>query len=218
MNGTRVPTTFQDSPRRGVGKVCDIQTPTANPMSILVVCTANICRSPMFEGILARDLAAIGVDARVGSVGIMSQGEPPTAEATQVLLRRGIDISAHRSRIIDRALITDADLVLGMTREHVRIAAVEFPTSYRRTFTVKELVRRSVEWGPPVRETLPIWLARISAGRTVHDHLGMSAMDDVADPYGQALAAFERTADELSQLSMSVAAFLSRVEVDAPTD
>jgi protein-tyrosine phosphatase len=196
--------------------VLGIETSKANPISVLVVCTANICRSPMLGGFLLRDLAALGIDAEVSSAGIMSTGEPPATEAVHVLSRRGIDISAHRSRMINREMLAGADLVLGMTREHVRIAAVECPATYRHAFTVRELVRRGVEWGPPVHEPLGVWLARISEGRTVHDHMGMSAADDVADPYGQSMAAFERTAEELAQLSMPIAAFLSRVEVVAP--
>jgi protein-tyrosine phosphatase len=187
-------------------------------MSVLVVCTANICRSPMLAGFLTRDLAAVGLNATVSSAGIMSQGEPAAAEAGAVLARRGIDITDHRSRIIDRQMLIDADLVLGMTREHVRIAAVECPTSYRRAFTVKEFVRRGVEWGPSMHETLQEWLNRIRVGRTVNDHLGMSMIDDVADPYGQPMAAFERTADELAHLSGSIAAFLARVEVTVPSE
>lgn len=187
-------------------------------MSVLVVCTANICRSPMLAGFLRRDLAALGVVADVSSVGIMRVGEPPADEAVQALGRRGIDISAHRSRMISSEMLADADLVLGLTREHVRIAAVECPATYHHAFTVKELVRRGVEWGPPVHEPLDAWVARIGAGRTVHDHLGMSGADDVADPYGQPMAAFERTAEELAQLSLPIAAFLSRVEVAAPAD
>ena len=46
-----------------------------------------------------------------------SNGEPPTDEAVQVMKRRNIDISGHRSRQVSPALFEWADVVLTMTEE-----------------------------------------------------------------------------------------------------
>ena len=67
---------------------------------ILVLCTANQCRSPMAEGILADLIARRGVEAVVDSAGLLPGGAPAAPHTLDVLAERGIDFSAHRSRSI----------------------------------------------------------------------------------------------------------------------
>ena len=169
----------------------------------------------MAEVFLRRDLARRGVAASVSSTGTISAGRPASADAVEVLADLGLDLSTHRSRVIDTEQVAGADLVLAMAREHVREAAVVAPASYWRTFTLKELVRRADErGGPQPGESLDDWLARLGAGRSPTSHLGSSAGDDVADPIGQRLSVYERTATELADLTDRLAELLGRV---APT-
>jgi len=115
------------------------------------------------------------------------------------MAERGIDISAHESRQLDRMHVAGADLVLGMTREHVREAVALDPVVYDRAFTLKELARRGgVE--PRGRRPLDAWLATLSADREVEDLLGSDPADDVGDPIGGPISAFRDTADELEAL------------------
>lgn len=166
-----------------------------------MVCTGNICRSPMAEGFLRHRLAERGIAARVSSAGVVGAGRPASESAVKAMIDHGIDIGDHRSRLIDPSMVRAADLVVGMAREHVREAVVLEPPAFPRTFTLKELVRRGRAVGPRAgSEPLPVWLARVHAGREPALHLGSSAEDDVADPLGQRLAVFERTADELAEL------------------
>lgn len=65
-------------------------------MRILVLCTGNSCRSQMAEGYL-RHLA--GGRAEVYSAGIEAHGLNPRAVA--VMAEDGIDISGHRSELLD---------------------------------------------------------------------------------------------------------------------
>ena len=51
------------------------------------------------------------------------------------------------------------------------------------------------------QENLDAWLARIHAGRHRSDLLGASSIDDVADPYGKNLSAYETTLVELVDLA-----------------
>jgi protein-tyrosine phosphatase len=155
----------------------------------------------MGEALLADRLQKRGVDAVVSSAGLVLQGKPASDHALASLRDRGLDHSAHRSRIMDAGILESADLILAMTREHLREAAVLTPARFERTFTLKEIVRRATEVGPrPAGQDLEEWLAKLGAGRDRRDLLGTSPDDDVADPYGSDRASYERTCSEIESL------------------
>ena len=86
---------------------------------ILFVCTGNICRSAMAEGLLAAGLGRVGSDLLVASAGTAGGGAAPATEhAVSVLADRGVDISTHRSRGLSAAMVGEADLIVAMTRVH----------------------------------------------------------------------------------------------------
>lgn len=89
---------------------------------ILLVCTGNICRSPMAEGLLKHLLpASLKQKVRVTSAGTHAlHGNQPTPNAVQVMAREGIDIRAHRARPVSREMIGDADLTLAMEMGQVK--------------------------------------------------------------------------------------------------
>ena len=81
-----------------------------------MVCTGNICRSPMAEG-LARFLVPAALQDRVliSSTGVAAlHGNPAQPFAVEVMARNGIDISSHRARLMSAELARKADLVLTM--------------------------------------------------------------------------------------------------------
>ena len=100
-------------------------------LRILTVCTANVCRSPVAERLLAQHLAEAGVDAEVRSVGThrgrLGMHRDTLAAAAGV----GVDASDHVSRPLTGAAVRDegADLVIGMTREHLREIVAMEPTA-----------------------------------------------------------------------------------------
>jgi protein-tyrosine phosphatase len=173
---------------------------------ILVLCTANLCRSVMAQGLLSARLAARGQPVPVASAGLLGAGEPPPAEVVTVMAARGIDVAGHRSRQVTADDLTAAVLVVGLTREHVRHCVVLAPEAWPRAFTLRELVRAGRTAGPRASgEPLGDWLARAAGNRARRDLLGCSPADDVADPYGGPLAGYQATADLLDGLTRDLA-------------
>jgi protein-tyrosine phosphatase len=92
-------------------------------IGVLFVCTGNICRSPMAEGVFRSMARRAGLDSAftVDSAGTYDghAGEPPSRLAIEVAARRGYDISGLRSRPVVAADIARFDHVLAMDRGHL---------------------------------------------------------------------------------------------------
>lgn len=111
-----------------------------------------------------------------------------------------IDLRAHRGTALDPGMTAGADLVLAMEHHQVTDVVATAPDAWPRTFTVKEIVRRSTEKGARARgESFDGWVARMHAGRT---RLGLVGAwhDDVPDPAGQPESELARTIAELDAL------------------
>jgi len=168
---------------------------------VVVVCTANICRSPMAQALLAGRLAAAGAAVTVRSGGMLGGGEPPGPEVAAAMAGYGLDVSSHRSRQLTAGDLEAADLILAMARENLRYAVVTAPAVWPRAFTLPELVRRGGAIGRrPPGESLARWLARAHEGRQRSALLGDCADDDVADPTGGPQRGYTVTAAVLSGL------------------
>ena len=155
----------------------------------------------MAEAFLRHRSAGWEEPVEVRSAGFLTEGVAPPPEAVEAMAAYGIDTSAHRSRVCTEADLAGADLVVAMARSHVREAVVLSPAAWSRTFTLKELVRRAAAVGERAPgQTMAAWLEGVCDGRQRADLLGSSDDDDVADPIGGPLAAFEATASELAGL------------------
>ena len=103
---------------------------------ILLVCTGNVCRSPMGEGILKMALHNVGIhDVQVGSAGMSALSGHPADEVAQRLMReKGIDISGHRARQLEDSLIEWADLILVMENVQKQHLEAVRPTSRGKVY------------------------------------------------------------------------------------
>jgi protein-tyrosine phosphatase len=85
--------------------------------NILVLCTGNICRSPIAEAVLRERLGA--PEVMVSSAGTSALvGYPADPLALEVSKHFGFDLSLHSGRQATTPLLLAADLVLVMTRAH----------------------------------------------------------------------------------------------------
>ena len=84
--------------------------------NVLIVCRANMCRSPMAEFLLRHHLEQSSIsDWTVHSAGAAAVDGWPAAEgAVEALRELGLDLTAHRSRSVAQAMLDQADLVLFM--------------------------------------------------------------------------------------------------------
>ncbi|MCB1261202.1 MAG: hypothetical protein KDB33_12580, partial [Acidimicrobiales bacterium] len=96
-------------------------------MRLLVLCSGNVCRSPMGEVLIAQHLGERGVTAEVSSAGFLTVDRPAEPAVVELMAARGLDVSGHRSRLLEPSMVDDADIVIGMARQHVREAAMLAP-------------------------------------------------------------------------------------------
>lgn len=157
--------------------------------TIVFVCTANICRSPMAAALMRQQLAALGLsdEIEVQSAGVWARaGSSASDGSAMVLARQGISLNDHRSQPMTAQLLERADIVLVMEEDHRRSLFYLEPKHLRKVFLLTEMVGRS---------------------------------KDIADPYGGPIEGYARTAAQLDQLlAEGMPTILKRLGMAMPTD
>ncbi len=153
----------------------------SGPGNIVVVCTANICRSPMAAALLQHALAAQPEalrTLRVISAGVAARsGEPVSQNSVLALRKVGLDISQHRSQPLTQRMIDEALMVLCMTDSHRAMIQVQADPVPRHLYLF--------------REFLP------GAGDK-----------EIGDPYGGPIGVYEAARDEMVESIPSLVARL----------
>jgi len=137
---------------------------------ILIVCTGNLCRSPMAMALLQARLARDQTrqDWAVESAGTWAtEGRPASAHAVAEMAERDIDLSCHQARPVAREMVADADLVLVMTQNHAEALRTAFPGQAHKVYLLSEMIGREY---------------------------------DIQDPYGSSRLEYAYTAKELENL------------------
>lgn len=178
----------------------------SDPLRVLVVCTGNICRSPVGELLLANRLGPTAEVASAGTHALVGHG---VDDAMVARLPGGVDASAFAARQLTPALLRTADLVIGMSREH-RARAVELaPATVRRAFTLRELARvLSLEDAYAPAATPGEWLrAAIPVAGRLRQRARADAPedDDIVDPYRRADAVFDTAYVQIDAATAAIA-------------
>jgi protein-tyrosine phosphatase len=173
--------------------------------SILVLCTGNVCRSPIAEGFLRSLLSGrFGEEApsvaSAGMAGWEGSGADPSSVAAAAEL--GVDISGHLARHVDVDEVLRASLVVAMAAEHRDEIARLLPLAASRTFTLKELVRllEALPHEPVPGDPSEVLEARVReaadlrVGRPV-----VGGDEDVLDPLGRRMWTFRSVAADLQE-------------------
>ncbi|MGH2680468.1 MAG: low molecular weight phosphatase family protein [Actinomycetota bacterium] len=173
---------------------------------ILVVCTGNICRSPMAEGFLRAALEdrlgdAAPVVTSAGTAGWAGSGAMD--ESIRAARERGVDIGGHLARRLLPEMVQDAELVVCMAADHREAIAGAWPAAEAKTFTIKELIR-TLEAASP---TGPL-ADRVAAAAAARN--GSLPDEDVRDPLGDPIEGYREVAEELFDLSGRLAHALAR--------
>ncbi|MBS0664034.1 MAG: low molecular weight protein arginine phosphatase [Verrucomicrobia bacterium] len=148
---------------------------------VLVVCTANICRSPMGAGLLQHALAAQPEplrSLRVESAGVAARhGERVSENSVIALKKAGIDISGQVSRPLTDALLDEAMAVLCMTESHRAMIQLQAAHPPKNLFLFREFMPQRGD-------------------------------KEIADPYGGPLKVYEAARDEMVEAIPSLIEFL----------
>jgi protein-tyrosine-phosphatase len=164
-----------------------------DPISVLFVCTANICRSAYAE-VMARHLLRDDPSVRVSSAGVHGFVDHPVEEEMAAQLAgRGVDAGQFRSRRLTMRMVDEADLVLTAELSHRSFILDDRPAAFRKLFTLGQFdtVLAGVPEGLAGRDLLAAAGSGLKPAR---------AQDDVPDPYRRGPEAAAAAADLLDRL------------------
>ncbi len=179
---------------------------------LLIVCTANVCRSPITAMMIDSALLEQGVDVIVESAGFLEGGASACDTMRGFAGEIELDLGFHRSQSVDGWTAERASLILTMQRNHARDLVVDFNVDPRRVFTLGSFLRLAGEC-PPMGEPFADWLAALSDHRNPTDLLSKSGSDEIGDPHGGSRRAHRRTFEQLQRNAMQVADVLAKVQL-----
>jgi glycine hydroxymethyltransferase len=152
--------------------------------TVLFVCTGNICRSPIAEGLFRR-LVGNRKDIEVASAGVHAvRGQPPSLYAVQVCEAEGVNIGDLRSQPLTADLVDQATHIFAMTGAHLETIHMLFPQGVEKTFLLREF-----------------------------EEPGSTVWRDVPDPIGLGREVYEDCARTIKNALPSVLAFVEQGEL-----
>lgn len=162
-------------------------------LSVLMVCTGNICRSPAAERLARHHWGADELTVTSAGTGALV-GQPINLSMRHLLLLDAVDTDDFEARMLTEPMVRDAELVLGMAIRHRQAVVQLHPPALRRTFTLLEFARLAEAAAPSL--TGPTQVKRLhEILATVPDHrvAGRPVTDDIVDPYGHGTDVYDKS-------------------------
>ena len=192
---------------------------TAN---LLVVCTANIARSPLAAALLQVHVRVRGLEdqVRIASAGTRArEGYAAAQPSVAIAAGWGVDLRQHRSQPVTDELLEASDLIITMTEVHRDALGGRGAGVSERCFTLYELRRllhgvdvaaaaQGSPDGDPGRSALATSERVAVAVRQAHQRRPVSARsrrEDIPDPYGRDEEVYQAVATELVEAVGAVA-------------
>lgn len=175
--------------------------------SIVMVCTGNICRSPLAEQLLRARLAEAGIAGfDVSSAGLHAVvGAPMDDIPTEISLRMGGDPTGAHGKSLRSSIVDSADVLLTMTRDQRNELVQRYPRAMRRTFTITEyskLLGLAAPAGGTFRE-------RTESLAQIRSRVVLTSGDDIADPYRASREVHEVVGGQIALVTSHLAHALS---------
>ena len=184
--------------------------------TVLMVCTGNICRSPLAEQLLRAQAASANLPITVTSAGTGAMvGREMTAQAAELSAQYGALSTDHAPTQLTESIIAGADLILTATREHRAAVVSMSPKAIRRTFTLTQFARLAptlvalaaehsptspaplVELVETPQDHLKSLLTHAAVARSLISPPANATDDDITDPYKQSQSVYDAVAAEI---------------------
>jgi protein-tyrosine phosphatase len=193
--------------------------PRERPFTVLFVCTANLCRSPLAENLFRASLGRLGLDWEAASAGLRARdGLPMHPHAAEVLLERGVSTEGWASRRLSVSRIAAADLVLTAEVAHRQAVVTVAPAAVRYSFTLLQfsqlLSLGPAEAGPGGQQAGPDLIRYAELARSRPQNRD-SHLLELSDPIGKPIEAFRATADRITEALREIEEALGQRSADA---
>lgn len=174
------------------------------PFTVLFVCTANQCRSPLAENLFRASLNRLDVDWAVTSAGVITKdGNAMHARAAAVLDERGVAHAGWASQRLTAARVAAADLVLTAEMAHRQTVVTMQPAAVRYSFTLLQFSRllalSPAGDEPAMNQDAGLELIRRAELARSRPQSRDEHQLELADPIGEPIDAFRRTADTIEE-------------------
>jgi L-threonylcarbamoyladenylate synthase len=125
--------------------------------TITFICSGNICRSPMAEGILKKllDKSKFYKQIAINSAGTLNlMPTRASEEAIKISHKNKVDISKHRSKPVDKLILDKANLIICMAVYHYNILLKNYPEYTNKIFVLKSMNKEEYDTDPSIADPI----------------------------------------------------------------